>query len=93
MMKSKMIEWTWYAAHMGEKHILVYSVLMGKSEGKRLLGSPTHRWEDNIKINLRGIQWGCLDWIHLALDRDQWIALVNTVMNLRLLQKFGQFFE
>jgi hypothetical protein len=59
-------------------------VLVGKSGGKRPLGRPRHRWEDNIKVDLREIGWGGMDWIHLAQDRDQWRALVNTVMNLQV---------
>jgi hypothetical protein len=59
--------------------------LLGKPEGKRPLRRPRHRWEDNIKKDLREIGWGGMDWIDLAQDRDQWKALVNTVMNLRVL--------
>jgi hypothetical protein len=54
---------------------------VGKSEGKRPLGRPRCRWVDNIKMNLTEIGWGVMDWIDLALDMDQWRALVNTVMN------------
>jgi hypothetical protein len=61
-----------------------YRVLVEKPEGKRLLVRPRHRWKDNINMGLREIRWGGLDWIHLAQDRDQWRALVNTVMNLRV---------
>jgi hypothetical protein len=57
---------------------------VGKPEGKRPLGRPKHRWVDNNKIDLRGIEWGGMFWIDLAQDRDQWRALVNTVMNLRV---------
>jgi hypothetical protein len=53
-----------------------------KPEGKRPLGRPRRRWEDDIKMDLREIGWGGMDWIDLAQDRDQWRALVNTVMNL-----------
>jgi hypothetical protein len=63
----------------------VYRILMGKSEGKRPLGRPRHRWEDGIRMNLREIGWGSVEWIQLAQDRDRWQALVNTVMNLRVL--------
>jgi hypothetical protein len=55
----------------------------GKARGKRPLGRPRSRWEDNIRMDLRGIGWGGMDWIDLDQDRDQWRALVNTVMNLR----------
>jgi hypothetical protein len=57
---------------------------VGKPEGKRTLGRPRRRREDNIKIDFREIKWGGMDWIDLAQDRDQWRALVNTVMNLRV---------
>jgi hypothetical protein len=51
---------------------------------KRPQGRPRHRWVDNIKIDLRDIGWDCIDWIDLTQDRNQWIAIVNTVMNLRV---------
>jgi hypothetical protein len=64
----------------------VYKVLMGKPEGKRLLGRPRRRWEDGIRMDLRDIGWGGgVDWIRLAQDRDRWQALVNMVMNLQVL--------
>jgi hypothetical protein len=53
-----------------------------KPEGKRPLGRPRRRWEDNIKMDLRQIGWGGMDWIRPAQNRDQWSALVNTVTNL-----------
>jgi hypothetical protein len=54
---------------------------VGKPEGKRPLGRPRRRWADNIKMDLRAIGWDGMIWIELAQDRDQWRALVNTVMN------------
>jgi hypothetical protein len=60
-----------------------YRILVGKPKGKRPLGRPRCRWVDNIKMDLREI-WDGRDWIELAQDRDQWRALVNTVMNLRV---------
>ena len=57
---------------------------MGKYEGKRALGRPRRRWEDNIKMNLQEVGWGGMDWIELAQDGDRWRALVNAVMNLRV---------
>jgi hypothetical protein len=51
-------------------------------EGKRLLGRPRRKWEENIRMYLREIGWGGMDWIDLAQDRDQWRSLVNTLMNL-----------
>jgi hypothetical protein len=64
---------------------------MGKSEGKRPLGIPRHRWENNIKTDLREVGWSGMNWIDLAQDRDQWRALVNTVVSLRVLQNVGKF--
>jgi hypothetical protein len=61
-----------------------YRLLVGEPEGKQQLRRPRYRWVDNIKMNLRGMVWGGMDWIELALDRDQWRALVNTVTNLRV---------
>jgi glucose dehydrogenase len=61
-----------------------YRILVGKAEGKRPLGIQRHKWVDNFKIYLREIGWGGMDWIDLAQDKDQWKALVNTVMNLRV---------
>jgi hypothetical protein len=61
-----------------------YRILVGKPEGKSPLGRPRCRWVDNIKMDLREIGWGGFDWIDLARYRDQWRALVNTVMNHRL---------
>jgi hypothetical protein len=59
-------------------------IFVGKPEGKRPLGRPRRMWVDNIKIYLREIRWDGMDWIDLAQDRDQWRALVNTVMSLRV---------
>jgi hypothetical protein len=61
-----------------------YNILVGNPEGRRILGRPRRRWEDNIKIDLREIEFGDVDWIHLAQDRDRWRALVNTAMRLRV---------
>jgi hypothetical protein len=72
-------------AHMGERRG-AYRALVGKREGRWPLGRPRHRWEDNIKMDLRevGLGGGGADWIDLAQDRDRWRALVYTVMNLRV---------
>jgi hypothetical protein len=67
---------------MGEKRN-AYRILVGKPEGKTPLGRPRRRWVDNIKVDLREIGWDDMDWMDLAQYRDQWRALVNTVMNLR----------
>jgi len=77
-------------AHMGEGRG-VHRVLVGKPEGKRLLGRPRRRWEDNIKIDLQEVGRGCGDWMELAKDRDRWRALVSTVMNPRVPKNAGNF--
>jgi hypothetical protein len=59
-------------------------ILVGRPEGRRPLGRPRHRWEDNIKIDLEEVGWGAMDWIELAQDRDRWWAPVNVVMNLQV---------
>jgi ribosome biogenesis protein Nip4 len=61
-----------------------YNILVGRLEERRSLGRPKRRWEDNIKMDLREIGFGDVDWIHLAQDTDRWWAVVNTVMNLRV---------
>ena len=61
----------------------MYRVLVGTPEGKRPLGRPGLRWEDNIRMDLREVRCGCVDWMELAQDRDRWRALVNAVMDLR----------
>jgi hypothetical protein len=66
---------------MGRKRN-AYRILAGTPEGRRPLGRTRRRWVDNIKIDLREIECDSMDWIDLAQDRDQWRALVNTVMNL-----------
>jgi hypothetical protein len=62
-----------------------YRVLVGRPAGRRPLLRPRHRWQDDIKIYLHEVGWGGVDWIALAQDRDGWQALVNVVMNLRVL--------
>jgi hypothetical protein len=62
----------------------VYRVLVGKPEGKRPLGRPRRRWEDNIRMDLQEVGCGGMDWIGLAQDIDKWRAIVNAVMNLRV---------
>jgi hypothetical protein len=61
-----------------------YNILVGKPEGRRPLGRPRRRWEDNIKLDLGEIGFGDVNWIRLAQDRDRWRALVNTMMNLQV---------
>jgi hypothetical protein len=60
-----------------------YKILFGNSEGKRPLGRPRRRWGHNIRMDVKERGWTDVDWIHLAQGRDQWPALVNTVMDLR----------
>jgi hypothetical protein len=57
---------------------------VGKPEGKRPMGRPSHTWMDNIKMDFRNIEWDGVDWIDVAEDRDQWRAFVNTILNLRV---------
>jgi hypothetical protein len=61
-----------------------YRILVEKSERKRPVGRPLRWWDDHIKMDLREIEWGSMDWIDLTQGRDQWRALMNTVMNLRV---------
>jgi hypothetical protein len=63
----------------------VYRVLVGKSEGRKPLGRPKHRWEVNITMDLREVRCGCVDWMELAQDRDRWRALASAAMNIRVL--------
>ena len=71
----------------------VFRVLIGKPEGKRPLGRPRRRWEDNIKMDLQETGCGVTDFIELAQDRDRWWARVNAVMNFRVLQNVGNFLD
>ena len=80
MIKSRRMRWAGHVAHMEEGRG-VHEVLVGKPEGKRPLGRPRRRWEDNIKMDLQGVGRGCGDSIELAKDRDRWRVLVSTVMN------------
>jgi hypothetical protein len=72
-----------HVACIGEGRNL-YSVLVGKPEGKWPLGRPRRRWEDNIKVDLQEVGSGGMDWIELTQDRGRWRTLVSTVMNLRV---------
>jgi hypothetical protein len=83
VIKSRTMRWAEHVARMGEGRD-VYRVLVGKPEGKRPLGRPRRRWEDNIKLDLRGIGIDGVNWIQLTQDRIQWRGCVNTVMNLRV---------
>ena len=83
VIKLRRIRWAGHVACMGEERG-VYRVLVGKPEGKRPLGRPTHRWVDNIRIDLQEVGCGYMDWIGLAQDRDRWRTLVSAVMNLQV---------
>jgi hypothetical protein len=83
MIKGRRMRWAGHVARMEEKRN-AYRILVGKPEGKRPLGRPRRRWVDNIKTDLREIGWDGMDWIDLVHDTDQRMALVNTVMNLRV---------
>ena len=82
VIKWRRMRWAGHVPRMEEGRG-VHKVLVGKREGKRPLGRPRRRWEDNIKIDLQEIGRGCGDWMELAQDRDGWRALVSTVMNFR----------
>jgi hypothetical protein len=76
-----LIEWAAYVARMGERG--VHGVLVGKPEGKRPLGRPRRRWENNIKMDVKEIGGGRGDWMEVAQDRDRWRAFVSTVREFR----------
>jgi hypothetical protein len=78
------MRWAGHVARIGAER-KVYKVLVGKAEGKRPLGRPRLRWEDGIRMDLRKIGLGGVDWIRLAQDRYRWRAVVSAVMNLRVL--------
>jgi hypothetical protein len=81
VVKSRRMRWAGHVAHMGDERG-VYRVLVGKPEGKRPLGRPRRRWEDDSKMDVQEVG-GCRgDWMELAQDRDRWLALVSTVKNL-----------
>jgi hypothetical protein len=82
--KSRRMRWAGHAPRMGEERKL-YKVLVGKPEGRRPLRRPRRRWEDGVRLDLREIGLGCVDWIRLAQDRDRRRAVVSAVMNLRVL--------
>jgi hypothetical protein len=83
VIKARRMRWAGHVARMGEVRG-AYNILVGRPEGRRPLGRPRRRWEDNIKMDLREIGFGNVDWIHWAQHRDRWQALVNTVMILRV---------
>jgi hypothetical protein len=77
------MRWEWHVARLGKERG-VYRVLVEKPEGKRPLGRPRRRWEDNIKIDLQEVGCGGMDWIGLAQDTDSWRAILNAVINRRV---------
>jgi hypothetical protein len=83
VIKTRRMRWAGHVARMGEGRG-VYRVLVGRPEGKKPLGRPRRRWEDNIKLDLREIVIDGANWIRLAQDRVQWRSFVKTVMNLRV---------
>ena len=83
LIKPTRMRWAGHVARMEEGRG-VHKVLVGKPEGRRPLGRPRRRWEDNIKIDLQEVGRGCGDWMELAEDRDRWRVLVSRVMNFRV---------
>ena len=90
MIKARRMRWDGHVARVGEERG-VYRVLVGKPEGKKLLGRPRRRWVDNIRMNLQEVECGYMNWIGLAQDRDRWRTLVSAVMNLRVPWNSGNF--
>ena len=83
VVKSRRMRWAGHVARMGEDRG-VHMVLVGKPEGKRPLGRPRRRWEDNIKKDHQEVGGGLVNWMELAQDRDGWRALVGTVRKFRV---------
>jgi hypothetical protein len=79
-----------YSMHENMRN--AYIILVLKPEGEKLFGRPGRRWENNIRMGLQNIGWEGVDWTYLAEDRDQWRALVYTIMNLRVSKGAGNFF-
>ena len=83
VIKSRRMKWAGHVARMGEERGM-YRVLVGKQEGRRLLGRPRRRWVVNIRMDLQEVGCGNVEWIGLAQDRDRWRTLVSAVMKLRV---------
>jgi hypothetical protein len=90
MMKSRKMKWAWLVARMEAKRN-TYRVSVGKTVGKRPLGRHRRSWEDNIKLDVREVEFNGMDCVDLAEDRGQWRALVNMEMNLRVAQNVEIF--
>jgi hypothetical protein len=91
MIMSRRMRWVGHVSRMGEKRN-AYRLLVGKPEGRRLLGRPRRRWVDNIRMDLVEVGWGDVDWIGLARDRDRWRVLVNSgsmLGNYRVSKQLG----
>ena len=83
VIKLRRIRWAGHVARIGDGRG-VYRVVVGKPEGRRPLGRPRRRWEDNIRMDLKEVGCGGMDWIELAQDRDRWWAFVSAVTNFRV---------
>jgi hypothetical protein len=83
IIKSRRMRWAGHVTRMRDMRN-AYRILVGNAEGYKLLGRPRRRWVDNIKMDLREIGWDGMDCVYVAQDRDQWRALVNTVINFRV---------
>jgi hypothetical protein len=83
VVKSRKMRCAGHVVHMGEGRV-VHRVMVRKPEGKRPLGRPRRRWEDNIKRYLQEVGGDCVNWMERAQDRDRWRVLVGTVMNFRV---------
>jgi hypothetical protein len=83
VIKSRRMKWAGHVARMGEGRG-AYRVLVVRPDGRRPLGRPRRRWEDNIKLDLPEVRWGGMDWIDMVQERDTWRAVVSAVMNLRV---------
>jgi hypothetical protein len=86
VIKSRRMRWAGHVSRM-RKTRNAYKILVWKPEGRRPLRRPRSRWEDNIRMNLRKTEWDGVGWKHLARNRDQWRAFVNTIMKLRVLKR------
>jgi hypothetical protein len=89
IIKSRRMKWAGYVARMGLKRNS-YRLVMGKPEGKCLLGRTRRRWMDNIKMVLGEVRWCCFNWIRVAQDRDKCRVVVNAVMSHRVPQSAGK---